>query len=336
MTTHFTMSEERKGSSEPLMTAMRPRTWEEFGDADRFEHVRRRFHSREGISAFMFAGLPGRGKTTLALLLAHEASIPPFITNASDKRRHADVFKLLQRVKQETSRGRDELVAVVLDEIDGAGHAQLSYRNFLADVDASSIAPTRLRVLFTCNAISNIDEALLSWCATTMFHVPSGVSMERAARAMLARMGVSASDDAVRLAVKAAQGDYRDLANALQVAGEMARARGDDTIDEGDLEITCRKIPPGVISSLFRDVRSMDDAAFRKNLELLSNLWDHGNSGDEMLRWFREASFRPWLCPDDRAAVVSVVADLERNHRITKLSIQGAYCRFVLRVRGKG
>jgi len=241
----------------------RPEGIEDLVDQDSVkQRLKRLLEKKEEIPHLLFAGPPGSGKTTLALIIARQIlgehkEEYTLSLNASDER-GIDVVR--ERVKK-FARFADRRVGVpyrlvILDEADEMTHdGQTALRRIMEETSAYT------RFILICNYSSGIIEPLQSRCAIFRFHRYDENTVTEQLKAVAKQEKLKVASEAVYGAIyEATQGDLRQAINMLQassvsseltldavksVSGATIRSRVSDVIRfalEGNFEAARTKM----------------------------------------------------------------------------------------------
>ncbi|WP_421621177.1 replication-associated recombination protein A [Alkalilimnicola ehrlichii] len=263
---------ERKGAdlaARPLADRMRPRTLDEFIGQD---HILGEGRSlREGIRAgrphsMILWGPPGTGKTTLARLVA-EAAEARFLTLSAVMAGVKDIRAAMEEATRVRAAGGRTLLFV--DEVHRFNKAQQdAFLPWVEDGTVIFIGAT------TENPSFELNNALLSRARVYVLRALDEVAIEGIVRQALAEPErgyggrVRLTDDALRLVVRAADGDARRALTTLEIAADLAES---DTVDEAAIREAVaggtRRFDKGgdafyeQISALHKSVRGSDPDA---------------------------------------------------------------------------
>jgi len=209
----------------------RPRKLEEIVNQEEVkERLRPLLGKKEELPHLLFAGPPGSGKTTAALILAREVlgDLAPDYTlslNASDER-GIDIVR--ERIKTFAGYSdRREGVPfrlVILDEADEMTHdAQTALRRIMEETSKFT------RFVLVCNYSSGLIEPIQSRCAIFRFKKIGQEEVVTCLKRIAKAEEVKASPDVLREIAFAVDGDLRQAINLLQAAaaggGEVTPAK---------------------------------------------------------------------------------------------------------------
>jgi replication factor C small subunit len=220
-------SESRKPPIEELMWVekYRPKRLEDLvNQAAVKQRLKQLLEKRAELPHLLFAGPPGSGKTTAALIvskliLGDSAAEYTLSLNASDER-GIDVVR--ERVKT-FARFADRRAGVpyrmvILDEADEMTHdGQTALRRIMEETSAYT------RFILVCNYSSGIIEPLQSRCAIFRFHRldEESVTNQLKAIAKLEKLKVP-TEGAYGEIYEATQGDMRQAINMMQAAASSS------------------------------------------------------------------------------------------------------------------
>jgi putative ATPase len=213
---------------QPLAVRMRPRSLDEFVGQEHFAgpgKLLRRLLEADRLTSAILYGPPGSGKTTLARLIAG-------YTKAGFETLHAAEAGV-KDVRQVIETARDRLAAsgqrtvLFLDEIHRFNRAQQDV--LLKDVEEGVLI---LLGATTENPFFAVNSPLISRSHVFEFKPLSPADvltlLRRAladAERGLAKLGITADEDALRFLAERADGDARRALTALEVAG-LSQTRG--------------------------------------------------------------------------------------------------------------
>jgi replication factor C small subunit len=261
----------------------------------------------------MFAGIPGTGKTTLAICIAHElygANWKSFTLelNASDER---GIDTVRERIKDfsrysRAGFGNIPFALIVLDESDQmTGPAQTALRRIMETSSRTS------RFILICNQSSKIIEPIQSRCAIFRFS-----RLDR--QAMIDHLQWIAQQENVRLEPAAAErivdfseGDLRHAINALQTAS----AYKEGEVTEKTVSLVIGEASPAQVQKMIRKALFGDFMEARKTMYDI--MGSFGFSGSEIIRQVQREIFRMSdLTPEQKAELSNIIG--EYDYRLTQ------------------
>jgi replication factor C small subunit len=292
----------------------RPKTLNEVVDLkDIVESLKAFMRNPKTMPHLLLAGIPGTGKTTVALCIARELFGQNWRTftlelNASDER---GIDTVRERVKDfsrysRAAFGNVPFALIILDESDQmTGPAQTALRRIMETSSRTS------RFILICNQSGKIIEPIQSRCAIFRFS-----KLDR--KAMIDHLCCIAKKENVTLALEAAErivdyaeGDLRHAINALQTAA----AYKDGVVDEKTVSQVIGEASPIQVQLMIRKALYGDFVEARKMMYDL--IGSFGFSGSEIFRQMQRELFKMSdLTPEQKADLSNIIG--EYDYRLTQ------------------
>jgi replication factor C small subunit len=236
----------------------------------------------------MFAGIPGTGKTTLALCIAHELFGPNWKNftlelNASDER---GIDTVRERIKDfsrysRTGFGNAPFGLIILDECDQmTGPAQTALRRIMETGSRTS------RFILICNQSSKIIEPIQSRCAIFRFSRLDRKAMVEHLQFLAKKEGITLQPEAAERIVDFSEGDLRHAINALQTAS----AYKEGCVDEKTVSLVIGEASPMQVQQMIRKALFGDFIEARK--KMYDIMGSYGFSGSEIIRQVQREIFK--------------------------------------------
>ena len=292
----------------------RPRNLDEIVDLrDVVESLKAFLRTPRTMPHLLLAGMPGTGKTTVALCIARELFGPNWRTftlelNASDER---GIDTVRDRIKDFSRYGRAgfgdvPFVLVILDESDQmTGPAQTALRRIM---ETSS---RTCRFILICNYSGKIIEPIQSRCAIFRFSKLDKKAMVERLENIAKEENISLSAEAAESIVEYSEGDLRHAINALQTAAVYREG----TIDEKTVLQVMGEASPKQVQLMLTKALSGDFIEARKLMYDLMGLY--GFSGSEIVRQMqRELLKVSYLSAEEKAELTNIIG--EYDFRLTE------------------
>ena len=292
----------------------RPRNLNEIVDLhDIVESLKSFLRTPKTMPHLLLAGIPGTGKTTVALCIARELFGSNWKTftlelNASDERGIDTVREKIKNFSRysRTGFGNVPFVLVILDESDQmTGPAQTALRRIM---ETSS---RTCRFILICNYSGKIIEPIQSRCAIFRFSKLEKKAMVEHLRNIAKIENVSLSVEAAERIVEYSEGDLRRAMNALQTAAVYR----DGVVDEKTVLQVIGEASPRQVQLMLTKALSGDFIEARKMMYELIGLY--GFSGPEIVRLMqRELLKVSYLSTKEKAELTNIIG--EYDFRLTQ------------------
>jgi replication factor C small subunit len=261
----------------------------------------------------MLAGIPGTGKTTIALCIAHElygSNWRNFTLelNASDERGIDTVRDRIKDFSRYSRSGFGDIpfALIILDECDQmTGPAQTALRRIMETSSRTS------RFILICNQSSKIIEPIQSRCAIFRFSRLDKQAMKEQLQCIAKKENVTLQPEAAERIVDYSEGDLRHAINALQTAS----AYKEGCVDEKTVSLVIGEASPMQVQKMIRKALYGDFIEARKTMyEIMGSF---GFSGNEIIRQVQREIFKMSdLTPEQKADLSNIIG--EYDYRLTQ------------------
>lgn len=293
----------------------RPRNLDEIvGLTDIKESLKAFMKNPKTMPHLMLAGIPGTGKTTIALAIAHTLygdSWRNFTLelNASDERgidTVRDRIKDFSRYSRTGFGGNIPFALIILDECDQmTGPAQTALRRIM------EIGSRTSRFILICNQSSKIIEPIQSRCAIFRFSRLDRQAMKEHLMCIAQKEHLTLLPEAAERIVDYSEGDLRHAINALQTAS----AYKEGEVDEKTVSLVIGEASPMLVQKMIRKALYGDFLEARKTMyDIMGNF---GFSGSEIIRQVQREIFKMSdLTAEQKADISQVIG--EYDYRLTQ------------------
>ena len=292
----------------------RPKTLDEVvGLKDITESLKAFMKKPKTMPHLMLAGVPGTGKTTIALAIAHELYGQNWRNftlelNASDERGIDTVRDRIKDFSRYSRSGFGDIpfALIILDECDQmTGPAQTALRRIMETSSRTS------RFILICNQSSKIIEPIQSRCAIFRFSRLDKQAMKEQLQCIARKEKVDLQPEAAERIVEFSEGDLRHAINALQTAS----AYKEGCVDEKTVSLVIGEASPMQVQKMIRKALYGDFTEARKVMyDIMGNF---GFSGNEIIRQIQREIYKMSdVTPEQKADLSSIIG--EYDYRLTQ------------------
>jgi replication factor C small subunit len=334
------MTVERPEDTHMWVEKYRPRKLDEVVDLkDVVGSLRGFLKTPKTMPHLLFAGMPGTGKTTLALCIARQLLGSSWRTftlelNASDER---GIKIVRERIKNFARYNRGAFgsipyAIIILDESDQmTGPAQTALRRIMETRSHTS------RFILICNYSSKIIEPIQSRCAVFRFSMLDKEEMVKHLEHISRKENVTLLFDAAETIVEYSEGDLRRAINTLQTASAYTKTR---RIGKKTVLQVIGEASPKQVQLMLNKAFGGDFIEARHMMYQLMGVY--GLSGTDILRqMYRELFKISHLSTEDKAELANIVGEYDfrlvegANEDIQLSALLAQFSKFA-KLKGKG
>ncbi len=292
----------------------RPKTVNEVVDLKHIiESLQAFLKNPQSMPHLLLAGIPGTGKTTVAICIARELFGDKWKSftlelNASDER---GINTVRDRIKDFSRYGRTGFgdapySLIILDESDQmTGAAQTALRRIMETSSRTS------RFILICNYSSKIIEPIQSRCAIFRFSKLDENAMVEHLKKIAQNEKLQLLEEAAERIVEYSEGDLRHAINALQTAAAYQTG----VIDEQTILQVFGEASPRQVQLMLNKALSGNFIEARKMMYDL--IGQYGFSGSEIVRQMqRELMKVPHISDSQKAELTDIIG--EYDYRLTQ------------------